>query len=416
MKRTIVILLLAVCLLLGGVVGYMSYRGSAQPDSPAEQPVSDTPAPDAAPEAELSAGAPTPLDMDELNYETLDIKRLYLTHDPKESVLTVRGRAENWGDYFYYLSAQVDYVEKLLVQYYANFGAELLWSDVADTDGTTFAELAVKETEKVMRQLAAIEGFAEENGVELTEEDRQAMAQQAASDMTSSCGEGASEADFEAYLAERYTSRELYDRISAAGFLYRDCFRLLYGETGDVIDDEAVLRYLEDNSYISVNHILLTTVDLATGEKLDEAVITEKAAIAQRLAEELQAIEDPVELQKRFVQLKEEYCEDAGKALYAAGYTFTPHTMAASFESACKALEPYEVSDPVQSNYGYHIIIKLPPDANALLFNSKGEPVTARTAAAKTEFEERLQAYADTLEIVYAEGFEKPNLLEYIKG
>lgn len=416
MKRMIVILLLAVCLLLGGIVGYMSYRGSAQPEAPAAAPPSDTPAPDAAPEPETAAVPPDALQMDELDYDTLDIKRLYLTHDPKESVLTVRGKAENWGDYFYYLSTQVDYVEKLLVQYYANFGAELLWSDVADTDGTTYAELAVKDAEKLMRQLAAIEGFAEENGVALTEEDRQAMAQQAASDRKANCGEGASEADFEAYLAGRYMSRELYDRVSAAGFLYRDCFHLLYGETGDVIDDEAVLRYLEDNGYISVNHILLTTVDLATGETLDEAVIAEKTAIAQRLAEELQAIEDPVELQKRFVRLKEEYCEDAGKALYAAGYTFTPHTMAASFERACNMLEPYEVSDPVQSNYGYHIIMKLPPDAGALLFNSKGEPVTARSAAAQAEYDERLQTYADALEVVYAEGFEKPNLLEYIKG
>ena len=421
MKKKIVIML-AVCLLVAAAMGYLVYRGVGLPDSPAEPPVSDTPAdaaepaPEAAPEPEIAAEMPAELQMDELDYDTLDIKSLYLTRDPQESVLTVRGREESWGDYFYYLSAQVDYVEKLLVQYYVNFGAELLWSDVADTDGSTFADLAVNGAEKLMLQLEAIEGFAEDNGVELTEEDRQAMAQQAESEMKSCCGEDATEADFEAYLAEHYMSRELYDRISAANTLYREGFSLLYGESGDVIDDEAVLQYLADNEYISVNQILLATVDLKTGEELDEAVVAEKAAMAQRLAEELQAIEDPIELQERFAQLKEEYCEDAGKALYAAGYTFTPHTMASSFERACNLLEPYEVSDPVQSNYGYHIIMKLPADAGALLFNSAGAPVTARSAAAQAEYDARLEAYADTLEIAYAEGFEKPDLLAYVNG
>ncbi len=90
--------------------------------------------------------------------------------------------------------------------------------------------------------------------------------------------------------------------------------------------------------------------------------------------------------------------------------------MAAEFEAACKALEPYEVSDPVLSKYGYHIILRLPPDADALLFSSKGDPVTARTAAASAEYNERLQVRADGLEADYAEGFEKPNLLDYILG
>ena len=106
--------------------------------------------------------------------------------------------------------------------------------------------------------------------------------------------------------------------------------------------------------------ILLLTMDPATGEELDETLVAEKAATAQRLAEELQAVKDPAELLERFARLKEEYCEDSGKTVYAEGYTFTPHTMAAEFEAACKALEPYEVSDPVLSKYGYHVILRRP--------------------------------------------------------
>jgi parvulin-like peptidyl-prolyl isomerase len=211
-------------------------------------------------------------------------------------------------------------------------------------------------------------------------------------------------------------SREMYDRINTVNALYQEGFRKLYGENGEVLEDEAALQYLEDNGYISASHILLMTVDPATGEKLDDAAVEEKAATARRLAEELQAIKDPQELLERFRQLKEEYCEDTGKTVYPAGYTFTHRTMVTEFEDACNALEPYEVSDPVQSSYGYHIIMRLPPDPDALLFNSSADPITARATAANAEYGQRLQAYMDGLEVEYAEGFEKPNLLDYING
>lgn len=418
MKKMLVILLL-VCLALGGAIAYTRNQGGKQPGDPpaaVEPAVTQEPA-DAAVPAANAAQEPADggLQMEEMDYQTLDMDRLYATRDPQEIVVTVNGTAVNWGDYFYFLDSQVNSVEKMLVRLYANYGAELLWSDLAEGD-STYADLAVNGAEESMRQLAAIEDFAEENGLELTEENRNTLAQKLKSDIKRTCGEDATEEEFEAYLAKRHMSRALYDRINSANVLYQDGFRLLYGENGEALGDEAALQYLEDNGYLSAGHILLLTMDPATGEELDETLVAEKAATAQRLAEELQAVKDPAELLERFARLKEEYCEDSGKTVYAEGYTFTPHTMSAEFEAACKALEPYEVSDPVLSKYGYHVILRLPPDADALLFSSKGDPVTAWTAAASAEYNERLQVRAEGLEADYAEGFEKPNLLDYILG
>ena len=431
MKKMIAILLV-VCLALGGAMGYWGYRTGGAPVSPAETAAPEEAVPDA---TETTADTETPapaeadvqepgtdavtsgeMQMEDLDYQTMDLDRLYATHDPEEIVLSVNGKTETWRDYFYFLATQVDYVENYLVRIYANYGAELLWSDVAEEDGTTYADLAVDGAADAIRQFATIEGFAKANGIELTEDNREAIAQQEALDMATYCGPDATEADFEAYLADRYMSREMYDRINTVNALYQEGFRKLYGENGEVLEDEAALQYLEDNGYISASHILLMTVDPATGEKLDDAAIEEKAATARRLAEELQAIEDPQELLERFRQLKEEYCEDTGKTVYPAGYTFTHRTMVTEFEDACNALEPYEVSDPVQSSYGYHIIMRLPPDPDALLFNSSADPITARATAANAEYGQRLQAYMDGLEVEYAEGFEKPNLLDYING
>ena len=418
--RKFVVILLAACLVFGGVMGYMRTR-DVQQDGPAAAPAPEAaePAATQAPPAEThepADAAPSgELQMEELEYETLDIERLYAAHDAAETVLTVNGKAESWGDYFYFLASQVDYVEELLVRLYANYGAELLWSDVAEGE-RTYADLAVSGAEDALRQLAAIEGFAKDNDVELTEEDRQILAQQLAQDMAARCGENATEEAFEKALAKSHMSRAMYDRITAGNLLYQEGFRKFYGEHGEAVPEETVLQYLEDNGYVSASHILLLTMDPKTGEKLDEAQVAEKAETARRLAEELQAIEDPEERLARFNERKEEYCEDTGKALYPAGYTFTPRTMAAEFEAACGELAPFEVSDPVETRYGYHIIMRLPPEADALLFAGSGSPVTARTAVANLEYEKRLQEYADGLELAYAEGFEKPDLLDYLVG
>ena len=414
--RKLVLILLIACLVFGGVMGYLRAQ-SSQPAAPAETPVPETAEPAAAetPKPEANAAPSGELQMEDLEYDTVDLNRLYSLYSPEKTVLTADGRAETWGDYFYFLSSQVDQVERLLVSLYANYGAELYWSDVAEGEDT-YADLAVKGAEKSLLQLAAIEGFARENGVELTEEDRQALAQQQAEDMAAACGADATDADFAAFLAQRHMSRKLYDRLQTADALYDAGFRKLYGEHGEALEDAAALQYLEDNGYLSASHILLLTMDPKTGEKLDEALTAEKAETAKRLAEELQAIEDPEELLERFDQLKGEYCEDTGKALYPAGYTFTPHTMAAEFEAACKELAPYEVSDPVESRYGYHVIMRLPPDADALLFSSSGNAVTAREAAAVAAYSGQVQAYLDGMDVEVAEDFEKPDLLAYVIG
>ena len=47
-----------------------------------------------------------------------------------------------------------------------------------------------------------------------------------------------------------------------------------------------------------------------------------------------------------------------GRATNPDGYVFTPGTMVASFEDAAAALEPGQISGIVESDYGYHIILR----------------------------------------------------------
>jgi len=117
--------------------------------------------------------------------------------------------------------------------------------------------------------------------------------------------------------------------------------------------------YLEDadcNQYgYFADHILISTIDNETRQPLSEEEILEKTALARELLTRLEDSSDPAEL---FGRLADEYSEDPGRQTNPNGYIFTPGTMVQEFESATEALEFGEISGIVQSDYGYHIILR----------------------------------------------------------
>lgn len=145
---------------------------------------------------------------------------------------------------------------------------------------------------------------------------------------------------------------------------------LLQALTGDPTQED-LDAYLSDNGIFSVKHILLMTVDPAgTPEaqengsyaypSLDEETVAEKKALAEDLLAQLQASDDQETL---FDELMNEYSEDTGLAYYPDGYTYDNTTsLVDGFREAALALEPGELSGIVETDYGYHIMLRLPVD------------------------------------------------------
>ncbi len=346
--------------------------------------------------------------------ETLDYEALYALHDPAEVVMIVDGKDVTWGEYFSWLYMSAMQTEQYFVSM-GNYGVPLKWSDAAGEDGSTYADAAITGGENTLRQLMTILGYAESQGVEASQETLDAIQAQRDSDKLATVGEEGTEEDFAQFLRSLYRSEEAYQRANMANYINLQNYTDTYGENGEKVSDDQALSYLEEQGYLRANHILLTTMDLQTGEALDEAAVAEKEAQAQKLAEELQAIQDPEQLVERFRELKEEYDEDTGKTTYPDGYVFLPGEMVAEFEEGVKALADYGVSQPVKSSYGYHVILRLPLEADTVVsYDSSGAAVTGRSLFANFDYAAGLDAYLENISVEYVDDFQAPDLSKYV--
>lgn len=408
MKKFVSILII-ICLVFGAAI---TYTGCGANDA-AESETSPEPS------AEPSES------VDDTETETasvpqLDFEALYASHDADEVVMTMDGEDVTWEEYFYWLYYSGVQVNNYINQMAANmsaYGMNVTWDDAADDSGISFKDYVVQLAEENIRQIHSIKKFSAENDVTLTEDNLKAIEEQRKTDMVNLCGEEVSDEEFAEFLKSTYyLPIKVYDDMNEINYLYQNCFAKLYGEDGEKLSDEKAEAYLKDSGYMNAAHILFMTVDPSTGEALDDDTIAEKKALADKFAAELAGITDTEKLQERFAEIKDEYCEDTGKEAYPDGYIFTPGTMVTEFEDTVNALEDYQVSEPVESRYGYHIIMRLPLTIDTVLKTSdSGTPLTARALAANQEYGEKLDACNDGIEIVYTDAFTGFGIADYIK-
>lgn len=117
-------------------------------------------------------------------------------------------------------------------------------------------------------------------------------------------------------------------------------------------------NYIRDDR-ATVQHILLMTDSTLT----DEAAIQADDAAVKATADTV--YQAAISGSQSFEDLMAQYNEDTGED--ETGYTFTAGQMVPEFEEAAFALGIGEISEPVKSDYGYHIIKR-----NAGLYELEG--------------------------------------------
>ena len=295
-----------------------------------------------------SSDSITPMDLSQVTDPALAVAGV-----AGEEVLVRLGTAEiTANDYLYWLQRSIsDYLEP--------FGGQMTtlpW-DTEMSDGLTFGQYMLDDAldaaalHCMLRELARQENLTPDPEV-ATQVDKQYadMVVQAGSD----------ESRVIHTLWTQMLSRELLTTLNENTELFDQLAELYYGEnSGHYPTDAEVNAYLDEVGRYKAKHILLATIDLDTREPLDEATVAQKKAQAEDFLAQLRAAEDPIAL---FDDLMNEHSEDSGLATNPDGYTTAKGEMVAPFEEAALALKAGEISEVVESDFGYHIILRLPLD------------------------------------------------------
>lgn len=337
--------------------------------------------------------APTPTSTPEPQYRAVDFAAIRALYPAGEPALGMAGETADWGVF-------CDILENTCAQIAARFGPDDTW-DSPTGDGRSQAQYAVARSLQELETQLSYRVLAAAQGVTLDEAERAALTDEALAEAA-----GGAE-QLEAALHAQNLSVESYRWIAESGMLANKCYLTRYGAGGALVSDGEAAAWLTERGYLSAAHILLPTVDPATGEALAPSIVSERRWQAAAITADLRGVDNPTGRMLLFRQLKQTFCQDGGRLAYPDGYTFTLGTMVPAFEEAVQTLGEYEVSDPVESSYGFHVIVRLPLTADSLLYNADGAPIPAREAVAAAGMQEQLTQTArqNPAEALAAAGF-----------
>lgn len=271
--------------------------------------------------------------------------------DPGEAALETGGNQIPMELYLYWLTyscSSLEYQLNMFKSYYDMYG-DLLnedgtakWSE--SLEGTPLNQLAKEQAESNALSYAILENVSAAHNISLTDEDKSAME----TDLNSYIEQLGGEEAYAQNLKEMGISQESFERVSATSYLYQHLIELAQ-------DPSSSLYQAPSDNDAYVDHILLATKNTETNEPLSDEEIQAKKTLAGELLAQLQAAED---LETLFTQLAEEHGEDPGRAA-EAGYLINPETnFVQEFLDAAFTLKPGEISGIVESDYGYHILLR----------------------------------------------------------
>ncbi len=261
--------------------------------------------------------------------------------------------------------------------------------------------------EEALRSTMALEKVAADNGIELTEEELTTLAADVEANLLAQFGGDIGLLN-QALQAE-FISFDFLVEQNALNLLSNKIYLEFFGETGMdgsvQFTPEEMLAYSVEQENVAVKHVLVTEEGLADAKDAEGNAYPDLETLANDITTRARAGED-------FDTLIETYGEDPGMENSPQGYLFTYGMMVPEFEEMSFELEEGAISDPVLTDYGYHIILKLPHDetliadfADQLVYEMAERYVTELV---ETEYE--------SYEVEYFDGYDSLELETFYPG
>lgn len=335
----------------------------------------------------------------------------------EDTVMTVDGVDVSFDEYMYYLNTAAS---TLISYYQASTGGGVDWDGVCIYDKTkTNAEWCINEALYNAAQGCVIMSKGKSMNALPTDEQLKSL-----EDNISTIRKNYEESDdpdaaFADALNGQGFTLESFKAVNKINFTLGNIFTSLYGENGEKLSEEKLQNYIEENGYMTSAHILFRTKEDVKGEngqttqeELSDSAKAEKKAQAEKLCKELKAIKDDTQRKEKFFEYMKEYSEDPGKESFPNGYCFTEGTMVEEYTDTTKELKNYEVSDVVESDFGYHIIMRLPTVSSDVdTANQYG--YTLGQMASSYDFDEEMKTWDVTDKAKFNSGYKSFDFTQF---
>lgn len=311
------------------------------------------------------------------------------TGSASEVVATVNGEEITMGELQYFVIQVASQLQSEHMDPETGEVPKDFWNTELE-DGKTAAEVVMETAMDSVVEFHIYKLEAEKLGLKLTDEDLEAIDSQKQS-MIDSYGETMYEAQLK---AAGFTEEIFVNLMTLSAYSQKLYENFTAGIEEETLNTEAK-EYFNEN-YLKAKHILIATQDAETGMMLEAEALEAKQALVKE-------VQDKIKAGANFDDLIKEYGEDPGMEGSPEGYVFTEGEMVTEFYEGTKALKVGEISEPVSTSYGMHIIKREAlADAD---YDSYAE--NAKNMVLNEKFVEKLNAYKEAAEVKETSGFKK---------
>lgn len=161
------------------------------------------------------------------------------------------------------------------------------------------------------------------------------------------------------YLDQQCISEAAFRKLNQVPYLARS-LQTQMEEAGELTAQDADLdAMVEEAGYYKAKHILLAFPENEDGSAVTDEQKAAVKAEADQLLAQIRTAADPLVEFDKVMNERSDDGRDENNQLYAPdGYLAYAGQMVPQFESTAKALAVGEISEPVETAYGYHIILR----------------------------------------------------------